>query len=148
MHGNHSNPTKKVLAGCDNGHIRLLDLERLDKYSSSADPSQSRSPCDVATLYCFPTVLESLTSVNVNCTDEMCAASGYAKNVVIYDVRRGSVLSVLKSIATEHINVVKFSPNNPNLLATSSFDKRWHPRRLGLYSSPTVGDSSACVDLC
>ena len=128
LHGNHNNPTRKVLAGCDNGHIRLLDLDRLDKYSCTAnlgqDRSSSRTTCDVATLYCFPTVLESLTSVNVNCTDEMCAASGYAKNIVIYDVRRGSVLSVLKSIAKEHINVVKFSPNNPNLLATSSFDKR------------------------
>jgi len=70
----------------------------------------------------FPEFLE-LTSVHANCTDTLFVASGYSHDVGLFDLVSGKQINTFKDVHTEHINVIKFSNHNPNLFATSSFDK-------------------------
>lgn len=75
---------------------------------------------------------DQLTSVHINSTDELFLASGYSKNVALYDINLGRCLKVFTDMHREHINVVKFSNHSPSIFATSSFDqdvKLWDLRQ-------------------
>ena len=71
-----------------------------------------------------------LTSIHVNCSDERILASGYAKDVCIYDIESGK-RDTYSNIHADHINISRFSHFSPHLFATSSFDrsaKTWDTR--------------------
>ncbi|CAI5465242.1 unnamed protein product [Closterium sp. Yama58-4] len=75
---------------------------------------------------------EQLTSVHVNCTDDLFLASGYSNHVGLYDVHTGRRLQTLHNLHGEHINVLKFAHHSPHVFATSSFDrhvKLWDARQ-------------------
>lgn len=99
----HKEPMKFV-AGAHNGVIALVDVNK------SEFSMQSLSVID-------------LTSIHINCIDTLCAVSGYAHDVVVFDVERSTQTQVLKEAHGEHINVIKFSHHDPNLMATCSLDK-------------------------
>eukprot|EP00271_Cylindrocystis_brebissonii_P010026 TRINITY_DN259_c4_g1_i1.p1 TRINITY_DN259_c4_g1~~TRINITY_DN259_c4_g1_i1.p1 ORF type:complete len:955 (+),score=205.76 TRINITY_DN259_c4_g1_i1:238-3102(+) len=66
---------------------------------------------------------EQLTSVHVNCSDELFLASGYTNDVGLYDLGTSRRLRIFPNLHEEHINVVKFAHHSPHLFATSSFDR-------------------------
>ncbi|CAI7851275.1 unnamed protein product [Closterium sp. NIES-54] len=75
---------------------------------------------------------EQLTSVHVNCTDDLFLASGYSNHVGLYDLHTGRRLHTLHNLHREHINVLKFAHHSPHVFATSSFDrhvKLWDARQ-------------------
>ncbi|KAK6159244.1 hypothetical protein DH2020_006558 [Rehmannia glutinosa] len=92
-----------------------------------------------------------LTSVHVNSTDELFVASGYSRNVALYDISSGRRLQVFDDMHREHINVVKFSNHNPSLFATSSFDqdvKMWDIRQKPNQPCYTASSSRGNVMVC
>lgn len=109
----------KLIAGSDNGPLRLYDVNHM--------PQASVSSGSVA----FDD-FDQLTSVHVNSADELLLASGYSKHVALYDISTGRRLQMLTDMHREHINVVKFSNHSPSIFATSSFDqdvKMWDLRQ-------------------
>mmetsp|Transcript_700 Transcript_700/g.2144 ORF Transcript_700/g.2144 Transcript_700/m.2144 type:complete len:803 (+) Transcript_700:68-2476(+) len=110
--------TSHFLAGSATGSIRLVDISKL--HDSTHSP----------VVYTYP-MFPKLTSVNCNSTDQLFLASGYSRNITLYDLATGQQLKVLRNLHTEHINVLKFAHHSPNLFATSSFDayvKLWDLR--------------------
>lgn len=94
---------------------------------------------------------DQLTSVHANSTDQLFLASGYSKDVALYDIGSGTRLQVFANMHQEHINVVKFSNHSPFLFATSSFDKdvklwdlRQEPSRPCYTASSTKGNVMVC----
>lgn len=94
---------------------------------------------------------DQLTSVHVNSTDELFLASGYSKNVALYDISSGRRVQDFADMHREHINVVKFSNHSPSLFATSSFDqdvKMWDirqkPNRPCYIASSSRGNVMVC----
>ncbi|KAL9224752.1 hypothetical protein vseg_000761 [Gypsophila vaccaria] len=114
----------KLIAGSDNGSLRLYDTQH---WRQSAVSERNRSPSD----FVFDE-FDQLTSVHVNTTDELFVASGYSKNVALYDINTGKRLDIFADMHKQHINVVKFSNHSPSVFATSSFDqdvKLWDLRQ-------------------
>ncbi|XP_068656346.1 protein DWD HYPERSENSITIVE TO UV-B 1 isoform X2 [Aristolochia californica] len=117
-------PTK-LIAGSDNGSLRLYDISQIpttvtDRY------------CTADSSVCTYDEFEHLTSVHVNSTDDLFLASGYSRHVALYDIGSGRRVQVLKDLHSEHINVVKFAHHSPSIFATSSFDqqiKMWDLRQ-------------------
>lgn len=94
---------------------------------------------------------DQLTSVHVNSTDELFLASGYSKNIALYDINNGRRLQVFADMHKEHINVVKFSNHSPSIFATSSFDqdvKLWDLRQKPLQPCYTASSSKGNVMVC
>lgn len=94
---------------------------------------------------------DQLTSVHVNSTDELFLASGYSKNVALYDISSGKRLQDFADMHREHINVVKFSNHSPSLFATSSFDqnvKMWDIRQKPNHPCYTASSSRGNVMVC
>lgn len=94
---------------------------------------------------------DQLTSVHVNSSDELFLASGYSKNVALYDISSGRRLQVFADMHREHINVVKFSNHSPSLFATSSFDqdvKMWDLRQKPNQPCYTSSSSRGNVMVC
>lgn len=94
---------------------------------------------------------DQLTSVHVNCTDELFLASGYSRNVALYDISTGRRLQMFTDMHREHINVVKFANYSPSVFATSSFDqdvKMWDLRQKPLQSCYTASSSRGNVMVC
>lgn len=94
---------------------------------------------------------DQLTSVHVNCTDDLFVASGYSRDVALYDIGSGRRLQVFMDMHQEHINVVKFANHSPSVFVTSSFDrdvKMWDlrdkPIRPCYTSSSSRGNVMAC----
>ena len=76
--------------------------------------------------------MRQLTSLHINCTDEVFLASGYSKNVGLYDLGTGRRLQVFQGLHREHINVIKFAHHAPTIFATSSFDREARRRTRAL----------------
>lgn len=94
---------------------------------------------------------DQLTSVHVNSTDELFLASGYSKNIALYDINSGRRLQVFTDMHKEHINVVKFSNHSPSIFATSSFDqdvKLWDLRQKPIQPCYTASSSKGNVMVC
>ncbi|KAM7251445.1 hypothetical protein ACFE04_023328 [Oxalis oulophora] len=115
-------PTKLV-AGSDNGCIKLFDTSNMLPKVSEASWSSSAISFDD---------FEQLTSVHVNSTDDQFLASGYSKNVALYDISSGKRTQLFTNMHREPINVAKFAHNSPHIFVTSSFDrdvKMWDLRQ-------------------
>lgn len=104
-----------VIAGSANGSLKLYDIQKASSTLNATTHTASGSD----TFDDF----DQLTSVHVNSTDKLFLASGYSKDVALYDIGSGTRLQVFANMHQEHINVVKFSNHSPSIFATSSFDK-------------------------
>ncbi|KAJ4837456.1 hypothetical protein Tsubulata_013165 [Turnera subulata] len=132
----------KLIAGSDNGSLKLFDIEGM------VPPVMgTHGHAKTVTFDDF----DQLTSVHVNSSDELFLASGYSKNVALYDINYGRRIQVFTDMHKEHINVVKFSNHSPSIFATSSFDhdvKLWdlrqNPIRPCYTSSSSKGNVMAC----
>lgn len=94
---------------------------------------------------------DQLTSVHVNSTDELFLASGYSRNVALYDISSGRRTQVFTDMHREHINVVKFANHSPSIFATSSFDqdvKMWDLRQKPLRACYTATSNKGNVMVC
>ncbi|KAL3580439.1 hypothetical protein D5086_018274 [Populus alba] len=132
----------KLIAGSDNGSLKLYDIEHL--------------PPTVTGMYLGAGSItfddfDQLTSVHINSTDELFLASGYSKNVALYDISCGRRIQVFTDMHREHINVVKFSNHSPSIFATSSFDqdvKLWDLRLKPIRPCYTNSSSRGNVMVC
>ncbi|XP_011001526.1 PREDICTED: uncharacterized protein LOC105108772 [Populus euphratica] len=132
----------KLIAGSDNGSLKLYDIEHL--------------PPTVTGMYLGAGSItfddfDQLTSVHINSTDELFLASGYSKNVALYDINCGRRIQVFTDMHREHINVVKFSNHSPSIFATSSFDqdvKLWDLRLKPIRPCYTTSSSRGNVMVC
>lgn len=132
----------KLIAGSDNGSLRLYDIEHIP--ATSREMYQSRG-------HVIFDEFDQLTSVHVNSTDELFLASGYSKNVALYDISSGRRVQDFADMHREHINVVKFSNHSPSLFATSSFDqdvKMWDIRQKPNRPCYTASSSRGNVMVC
>ncbi|KAL0725972.1 hypothetical protein Bca4012_022065 [Brassica carinata] len=133
-----------VIAGSANGSLKLYDIQ---KASSTLNTTTTHSTSGSVTFDEF----DQLTSVHVNSTDKLFLASGYSKDVALYDIGSGTRLQVFADMHQEHINVVKFSNHSPSVFATSSFDKdvklwdlRQEPSQPCYTASSTKGNVMVC----
>ncbi|KAL0365329.1 UNVERIFIED_CONTAM: hypothetical protein Sangu_0630500 [Sesamum angustifolium] len=132
----------KLIAGSDNGSLRLYDIQHMSTTNRRLYHSFGSVTFDE---------FDQLTSVHVNSTDELFLASGYSKNVALYDINSGRRLQVFADMHREHINVVKFSNHSPSLFATSSFDqdvKMWDIRQKPNQPCYTASSSRGNVMVC
>lgn len=132
----------KLLAGMDNGSLRLYDINyMLPKVSESLSGSSTVS---------FEN-FEHLTSVHVNSSDDQILASGYSKKVAVYDICSGKRVQLFTDMHREAINVAKFAHHSPSLFVTSSFDrdiKMWDLRQKPLQPCYTATSSRGNVMAC
>ncbi|XP_075654235.1 protein DWD HYPERSENSITIVE TO UV-B 1-like isoform X2 [Castanea sativa] len=132
----------KIVAGSDDGSLKLFDINHM--------------PPKVADIYCCSASVtyddfEQLTSLHINSTDDQFIASGYSKNVALYDISSGKRLQLLTNMHREPINVVKFANHSPFLFATSSFDhdvKMWDLRQKPVRPCYTASSSRGNVMVC
>ncbi|WCJ17881.1 Protein DWD HYPERSENSITIVE TO UV-B 1 [Euphorbia peplus] len=132
----------KLIAGSDNGSLKLYDVEHM--------PPKIPGVCSGSGSVTFDE-FDQLTSVHVNATDELFLASGYSKNIALYDINCGRRIQMFTDMHSEHINVVKFSNHSPSLFATSSFDrdvKLWDLRQKPLHPCYTSLSSRGNVMVC
>ncbi|KAK9941950.1 hypothetical protein M0R45_007640 [Rubus argutus] len=125
----------KLIAGSDNGSLKLYDIHHMR--------SMGTGICSGANSVSFDE-FDQLTSVHVNSTDELFLASGYSRDVALYDISSGRRLQVFTDMHREHINVIKFANHSPSIFATSSFDqdvKMWDLRQKPI--SPCYSSSSS-----
>lgn len=94
---------------------------------------------------------DQLTSLHVNSRDDQFLASGYSRDVALYDIESGTRLQLFNNIHAEPINVAKFACHSPFLFATSSFDRcvkmwdiRQNPMRPCFTSSSSRGNVMVC----
>ncbi|KAJ4914270.1 transducin family protein / WD-40 repeat family protein [Raphanus sativus] len=132
-----------VIAGSANGSLKLYDIQKASSTLNTTTHTTSGS----VTFDEF----DQLTSVHVNSTDKLFLASGYSKDVALYDIGSGTRLQVFANMHQEHINVVKFSNHSPSVFATSSFDKdvklwdlRQEPSQPCYTASSTKGNVMVC----
>lgn len=136
------NYPSKVIAGSDNGSLRLYDIRLMPTTATGSHQSASSIMFDD---------FDQLTSVHVNSTDELFLASGYSKHVALYDISSGRRLQVFDDMHREHINVVKFAHHSPSIFATSSFDrdvKLWDLRQKPNQPCYTALSSRGNVMVC
>ncbi|KAL8060688.1 hypothetical protein ABFX02_02G041000 [Erythranthe guttata] len=132
----------KLIAGSDNGSLRLYDIQHM--------PTASRGVYNSCGSVNFDE-FDQLTSVHVNSTDELFVASGYSKDVALYDISSGRRLQVFADMHRAHINVVKFANHSPSLFATSSFDrdvKMWDIRQKPTQPCYTASSTRGNVMVC
>ncbi|KAB5541269.1 hypothetical protein DKX38_014243 [Salix brachista] len=132
----------KLIAGSDNGSLKLYDIEHLPPTVTSMYLGAGSITFDD---------FDQLTSVHINSTDELFLASGYSKNVALYDINCGRRIQVFTDMHREHINVVKFSNHSPSIFATSSFDhdvKLWDLRLKPIQPCYTNSSSRGNVMVC
>ncbi|XAR52891.1 hypothetical protein NMG60_11021216 [Bertholletia excelsa] len=131
-----------LIAGSDNGSLKLYDTKHILTGNKGIHSSATSVTFDE---------FDQLTSVHVNSTDEWFLASGYSKNVALYDIGCGRCLQVFTDMHREHINVVKFSNHSPSIFATSSFDqdvKLWDLRQKPIFPCYTASSSRGNVMVC
>ncbi|KAJ6299087.1 hypothetical protein OIU76_020126 [Salix suchowensis] len=136
--------------------IYLNLVRRFVQYDARARQKQARGPPPVTGMYSGAGSIafddfDQLTSVHVNSTDELFLASGYSKNVALYDISSGRRVQVFTDMHREHINVVKFSNHSPSVFATSSFDqdvKLWDLRQKPVQPCYTTSSSRGNVMVC
>ena len=88
---------------------------------------------------------DELTSVHVNGDDSRVLASGYSKDVRVYDMATASLVRTFADIHSEHINISRFTHHSPTIFATSSFDKTvkvWDTRLPGRRPIYTTAQSN------
>ncbi|XP_021289436.1 uncharacterized protein LOC110420445 isoform X1 [Herrania umbratica] len=132
----------KLIAGSDNGSLKLYDIQHCASTCKRIHTGIGSVTFDE---------FDQLTSVHVNSTDELFLASGYSKNVALYDINSGRRLQVFTDMHQEHINVVKFSNHSPSIFATSSFDqdiKMWDLRQKPIRPCYTASSSKGNVMVC
>ncbi|KAJ8425120.1 hypothetical protein Cgig2_011086 [Carnegiea gigantea] len=132
----------KVLAGSDNGLLRLFDISK-----SSSRVADSRYDGDFITFDKF----EQLTSVHINSTDQQLLVSGYTRNVALYDIGTGKRQQLFTNLHQEPINVAKFAHHSPFMFATSSFDrdvKMWDTREGAVRPCYSATSSRGNVMVC
>ncbi|XP_039036401.1 uncharacterized protein LOC120173249 [Hibiscus syriacus] len=132
----------KLIAGSDNGSLKLYDVQHFPSTSNRMHGGYGSVNFEE---------FDQLTSVHVNSTDELFLASGYSRNVALYDINSGRRLQVFTDMHQEHINVVKFSNHSPNIFATSSFDqdvKMWDLRQKPTTPCYTASSSKGNVMIC
>ncbi|KAK7343506.1 hypothetical protein VNO77_12292 [Canavalia gladiata] len=132
----------KLIAGSDNGSLKLYDIHHIPKKVTGI---YGNSGCVTFDEF------DQLTSVHVNSTDELFLASGYSRNVALYDINSGKRLQVFTDMHHGHINVVKFANHSPSIFATSSFDqdvKMWDLRQKPLHPCFTASSSRGNVMVC
>ncbi|KAE9618672.1 hypothetical protein Lal_00047905 [Lupinus albus] len=132
----------KLIAGSDNGSLKLYDIHHIPRKSTGAYRNSGCVNFDE---------FDQLTSVHVNSTDELFLASGYSRNVALYDINNGKRLQVFTDMHSGHINVVKFANHSPSIFATSSFDqdvKMWDLRQKPIYPCFTTSSSKGNVMVC
>ncbi|XP_020532423.1 uncharacterized protein LOC105650742 isoform X2 [Jatropha curcas] len=132
----------KLIAGSDNGSLKLYDVEHVPPTVTGTYSGAGSVTFDD---------FEQLTSVHVNTTDELFLASGYSKNVALYDINCGRRIQMFTDMHREHINVVKFSNHSPSVFATSSFDrdvKLWDLRQKPIQPCYTTSSSRGNVMVC
>ncbi|XP_015574417.1 uncharacterized protein LOC8280980 isoform X2 [Ricinus communis] len=132
----------KLIAGSDNGSLNLYDVEHMPPTVSGMYTGAGSVTFDD---------FDQLTSVHVNATDELFLASGYSRNVALYDIQCGRQIQMFTDMHREHINVVKFSNHSPSVFATSSFDrdvKLWDLRQKPIQPCYTTSSSRGNVMVC
>ncbi|PON74746.1 WD repeat containing protein [Parasponia andersonii] len=132
----------KLLAGSDNGSLKMYDVQQMPPTMTGIYNRVGAVSFDE---------FDQLTSVHVNSTDELFLASGYSRNVALYDISSGRRLQVFTDMHQEHINVVKFANHSPSIFATSSFDhdvKMWDLRQKPIRACYTATSSKGNVMVC
>ncbi|XP_031277946.1 uncharacterized protein LOC116136372 [Pistacia vera] len=132
----------KLVAGSDNGCLRLFDTNHMPH--TVADPWENSGVVNFKDF-------EQLTSIHVNSTDDHFLASGYSKNVALYDINSGKQLEVFTNMHREPINVTKFAHHSPFIFVTSSFDrdvKMWDLRQKQEQPCYTASSSRGNVMVC
>ncbi|QCE08470.1 uncharacterized protein LOC114192413 isoform X1 [Vigna unguiculata] len=132
----------KLIAGSDNGSLKLYDIHHIPRKVTGIHGNFGCVTFDE---------FDQLTSVHVNSTDELFLASGYSRNVALYDINSGKRLQVFTDMHRGHINVVKFANHSPSIFATSSFDhdvKMWDLRQKPIHPCFTVSSSRGNVMVC
>ncbi|XP_014510788.1 uncharacterized protein LOC106769616 isoform X1 [Vigna radiata var. radiata] len=132
----------KLIAGSDNGSLKLYDIHHIPRKVTGRHGNFGWVTFDE---------FDQLTSVHVNSTDELFLASGYSRNVALYDINSGKRLQVFTDMHRGHINVVKFANHSPSIFATSSFDhdvKMWDLRQKPIHPCFTVSSSRGNVMVC
>lgn len=132
----------QLIAGSDNGSLKLYDIHHARIKSTSMHGSSGCVTFDE---------FDQLTSVHVNSTDELFLASGYSRNVALYDISSGKRVQIFTDMHQGHINVVKFANYSPSIFATSSFDqdvKMWDLRQKPLNPCFTASSSRGNVMVC
>ncbi|KAL1296096.1 hypothetical protein HN51_056856 [Arachis hypogaea] len=132
----------KLIAGSDNGSLKLYNIHQTPKTTTSVYGNSSGVTFDE---------FDQLTSVHVNASDELFLASGYSRNVALYDINIGKRLQVFTDMHHGHINVVKFANHSPSIFATSSFDhdvKMWDLRQKPIHPCFTASSSRGNVMVC
>lgn len=132
----------KLIAGSDNGSLKLYDIHHTRSMVRGVYHSAGSVTFDE---------FDQLTSVHVNSTDELFLASGYSRDVSLYDISSGRRLQVFTDMHREHINVLKFANHSPSLFATSSFDKdvkMWDLRQKPIHPCYTSSSPRGNVMVC
>ncbi|KAL2324253.1 hypothetical protein Fmac_023311 [Flemingia macrophylla] len=132
----------KLIAGSDNGSLKLYDIHQIPRKVTGVHGNFGCVTFDE---------FDQLTSVHVNSTDELFLASGYSRNVALYDINSEKRLQVFTDMHRGHINVVKFANHSPSIFATSSFDhdvKMWDLRQKPIHPCFTVSSSRGNVMVC
>jgi WD40 repeat protein len=132
----------QLIAGSDNGSLKLYDIQHTTPRTMGIYNSPGFVTFDE---------FDQLTSVHVNSTDELFLASGYSRNVALYDISCGRRLEVFSDMHREHINVVKFANYSPSVFVTSSFDqdvKMWDLRQKPVSPCYTASSSRGNVMVC
>ncbi|XP_057964363.1 protein DWD HYPERSENSITIVE TO UV-B 1-like [Malania oleifera] len=132
----------KLLAGSDNGSLKLYDINGMLRKVADVYCSSSTATFDD---------FEQLTSVHVNSMDDQFLASGYSKHVALYDIGTGRRLQLFTDLHREPINVAKFAHHSPSIFATSSFDhdvKMWDLRQKPVRPCYTASSSRGNVMVC
>ena len=83
--------------------------------------------------------------------DSRVLASGYSKDVRVYDMATASLVRTFADIHSEHINISRFTHHSPTIFATSSFDKTvkvWDTRLPGRRPIYTCEGEGGHVMLC
>ncbi|XP_031388115.1 uncharacterized protein LOC116201133 isoform X2 [Punica granatum] len=132
-----------LIAGSDNGSLKLFDID--SKQPNISD--QFHNNYVKATFNDF----EQLTSVHVNSTDEQFLASGYSRDLALYDIGTGKRIELFTDLHREPINVAKFAYHSPFMFATSSFDrdvKMWDLRQKMVRPCYTASSSRGNIMAC
>lgn len=110
-----------AVAAVDSGKISFM------KFHPDAEDHQSALE-QLSTVESFA----GLSSVSINCSDDFLLASGFANDVVLYDVQSGKTLTTLQAAHSQFVNVSRFAHGSPHIFATASFDgscKVWDLRQ-------------------
>jgi hypothetical protein len=120
------------VVGSNNGRLRLYDGKVLqEELRQRGVPSRGTST-EACRLELPP--FRRLTSVGCSADDRHLLTSGYSTSVSLVDLVTGQMTAFFQDMHDDNINVTKWMHNDPNLFATSSFDralKLWDMRTDG-----------------